>query len=551
MARGYDCRVAGIHFLSSKYLGAQYMAKVNIRESIRGLIDHWQEMSKTKKMVVGVIAAASILFLLLMFQHFSRTHYITLYSNLDATQASPLLQELKNMGIPYQIDEFGSTIKVPEEMVDELRIEMAGKGVPFAQGLGFELFDEEKLGMTDFDRHVKLQRALQEELRRTITSLESVLQARIHLVLPEPRVFLQEMASPSAAIYLQLNPFVPIKQEQVRGVVNLVASSVENLKAGDITVIDSKGNILFDGAVVDDPLLDQANLVVDQLEIKRDFENKLERRLQAMLEKVFGPGKALSLVTAEMDFDTKETTIIEYNEQGIPRSTHITEERYEGEGHSWSEVGETNYPGYTGSFPAGEGSYERREETINNELGERSERVINTPGKVLRLHASVIVDTGEVAFTERQKEQVNNIVTAAIGFDRERGDQLSVEGMSFDSTFADEMQAYIAETEARQRQERLLKYAILGGALLLTFILSLIFVLKGRRRTLEEVKPFDDIVVTPLKELDPDLVPLAAAQEEDILPVLAEDTSQVQVKKLVDKHPDVVVSVLRSWLVEK
>jgi flagellar M-ring protein FliF len=524
------------------------VAGETMKKGINEFITRWRETSRTRKIVIGVITAAVFIFLLLMLQHFSKTQYVTLYSNLDVTQASPLVQELKGMGVPYKIDDFGSTIKVPQEMVDELRIDMAGKGVLFAQGLGFELFDEEKLGMTDFERQIKLQRALQEELRRTISSLEAVLQARVHLVLPEPRVFMQEMASPSAAIYLQLNPFVPLKQEQVKGIVNLVASSVENLEAENITIIDSQGNILYDAVTEEDTFKDQTNFVMEQLEIKRDFENKLERRLQAMLEKVFGQGKALSLVTAEMDFDSRETTIVEYSEQVIPRSTHITEERFEGEGNVMSEVGEANYPGYVGSVPGGESSYDRREEIMNNEVGERNERVITAPGKVLRLHASVIVDSSQGAITQRQVEQINNIVSTAIGFDPERGDQLSVEGLDFDNTLENEIRASIAEMEARQHQEKLRQQIILGSIILLSFITLLVVLLRRRRqRLLDEGGPLVEEAGIPLEEL----ITLEGKQEEDILPVLPEDTAQERVRLLVEKHPDVAVSILRSWLVEK
>ena len=139
-----------------------------------------------------------------MFRSGSKPEYVTLYSNLEPTQASPLVQYLREQNIPYSLDDFGSTIKVPAERADELRIEMAGKGMPFTQGLGFEIFDEESLGTTDFERQVKMQRALQEELRRTITSLDAVMQARVHLTIPEPRLFLRTAES-SAAIYLKPN----------------------------------------------------------------------------------------------------------------------------------------------------------------------------------------------------------------------------------------------------------------------------------------------------------------------------------------------------------
>ena len=251
-----------------------------------------------------------------------------------------------------------------------------------------------------------MQRALQEELRRTITSLDAVMQARVHLTIPEPRLFLREQAESSAAIYLKLNPYVPLKEEQIKGIVFLVASSVENLKPENIVIIDSMGNMLYDAVTGKDYFTAMADSTLTQLEIKRNFEVELERRVQAMLEKVFGAGKALALVTADLDFDARETTMITYDEQGVPRSTQVIEESYEGEGPMMNEVGEANYPGYVGITPGGEGRYDRREETINYEVSEITEKVIAAPGKIKSIHTSVVVDTGKNEMTGEQIEEV-------------------------------------------------------------------------------------------------------------------------------------------------
>lgn len=508
-----------------------------------GFLERWRGLSRGRQAVAMVLAAALIAFFILIFQHASRPQYVTLYSNLDPAQASPLLQELRQRGVPYRLEDFGTTIKVPVEMADELRIELAGKGLPFAQGLGFELFDEDRLGMTDFERQVKLQRALQEELRRTITSLDAVTQARVHLVLPEPRLFLRERAEPSAAVYLKLNPFVPLREDQVRGIVFLVASSVEGLKPENIIIIDSQGNLLYDAVTADDPLLAVAESTMKQLEVKRSFERELERRVQGMLERVFGPGRALALVTTEMDFDTREFTAIVYDEEGVPRSTQLIEERFEGEGPVPGEVGEANYPGYVGIVPGGESNYERREEIVNYEIGERRERIITAPGKVLRMHTSVVVDTGRNPLTQDQIRQVNELVAGAIGFDEERGDQISVQGMNFDTTFQEEMEAAIAAAEAQKRQEEMFQQAVLGAAAVAVFILVLVAALR-RRRALAEME------MIPAAE-GPSLEELLAAEEEYIPEIRPEETPQGRAKDMVEKNPEIAASVLKTWLMEE
>lgn len=506
------------------------------------MLDRWRGMSRSRQAVVIILAAALIASILIVVQYTSRPQYVTLYSNLDQTQASPVLQFLREEGVPYRLDALGTEIKVPQDMADELRIEMAGKGMPFAQGLGFELFDEDSLGMTDFERQVKKQRALQEELRRTITSLDAVLQARVHLALPEPSIFLKETKEPSAAVYLKLNPLVPLEEEQVRGIVFLIASSVENLKPENVVMIDSKGNILYDAVTSSDPYLAMADSALSQLSVKRAFEVELENRLQAMLEKVFGPGKALALVTAEMDFDSRETTVIAYDETGVPRSTHIREESYEGEGPGMDEVGEANYPGYVGVAPKGESRHEIQEETVNYEIGESVEKTITAPGKVLRINTSVVVDSSENSLDEEKIAQINALVSSAIGFNEERGDSISVEGMEFDSSFSDRLDSLFADVDTDKAQDGFVRQAVIAGAILIALVLILLAI-RRRRRHREALDAFEG---RSLEEL------LAMQEQEEELAegISLEETTLGKTRKMIENNPEVAVSVLRSWLVE-
>jgi flagellar M-ring protein FliF len=507
------------------------------------LLDRWKGMGRSRQVAVIILAAALIAAILLFVQYLSRPQYVTLYSNLDQTQASPVLQFLREQGISYRLDNLGTEIKVPQDKADELRIEMAGKGMPFAQGLGFELFDEESLGMTDFERQVKMQRALQEELRRTITSLDAVIQARVHLALPEPSIFLKESTEPSAAVYLKLNPLAPLEEEQLRGIVCLVASSVENLKPENVVMIDSRGNILYDAVTSADPYLKVADSALTQLGVKRAFEDELEHRLQAMLEKVFGPGKALALVTVDMDFDSRETTVITYDDTGVPRSTHIREESYEGESPGLEEVGEANYPGYVGVTPGGNSSHEIQEETINYEIGESVEKTITAPGKILRINTSVVVDSSDNSIGEERIEQINALVSSAIGFNEERGDRINVEGMDFDSSLSDQLDSIFAD-EPGQVQNNYLHQAVIAGAVLAALILVLL-VYRRKRRLNEE----SDLFQPEGRSLE-ELLVMGDQEEEPSQGFSLEGTALGKAKKMINESPEVAVSVLKSWLIE-
>jgi len=508
----------------------------------------WRQIGRQKQ-VAYIIAVAAVLALCSFIFHLAaRPQFVALYANMDPNEAAPLVSHLRETGVPFRLADFGTTLKVPQELVYELRIDLAGKGMPFAQGMGFELFDESRLGMTDFERQVKLQRALQEELRRTITALDAVLQARVHLALPEPRVFLREQAEPSAAVYLKLNPLVQIREEQVKGIVHLVASSVENLKPENITLIDAQGMLLYDGAIAGNHLATDSGDALQQLEVQRNFEKELEHRVEAVLERVFGPGGAMVVVNAEMDFDTREVTTLRYETDPVPRSIHMIQELSEGTAPAPGEVGEANIPGYVAVAPAGAGRFERSEEITNYEVSEVTETVVAAPGRLLRLHTSVVVDETRVAAVPDKLDQVNALVASAIGFNADRGDQISVQGMSFDTSVAVEMEtamAELAQKEQLAQRQQLIRQAVTAGAVLLALLLLFFFARRGRRR--EPEAPFADVARgASLEE-----VLAARSREYGETQIPLEDSSNLRVKEMFKSDPDASVAILRTWLAEE
>lgn len=507
----------------------------------------WRQLDRQKQ-VVYIIAIAAVLALCSFIFHLTaRPQFVALYTNMDPNQAAPLVSHLRDTGVPYRLADFGTTLLVPQEMVYEMRIDLAGKGMPFAQGMGFELFDESRLGMTDFERQVKLQRALQEELRRTITALDAVQQARVHLALPEPRVFLREQAEPSAAVYLKLNPLVQIREEQITGIVHLVASSVENLKPENITLIDAQGTLLYDGATAGNLPATVSGDALQQLEVQRNFENELEQRVETVLERVFGPGGAMVLVNAEMDFDAREVSSLRYETDPVPRSVHVIQEVSEGAAPVPGEVGEANIPGYVAAAPGGAGRFERSEEMTNYEVGKVSETVVAAPGRLLRLHTSVVVDEQVASFTPAKLDQVNALVASAIGFNAERGDQISVQGMSFDTSVAEEMEtamAELAQKEQAAQREQLIRQAITAGALLLALLLLVIFGRRMLRR--EPAVPFGDVARGATLEE----VLEARSRDYSETQVTLEDASNLRVKEMFKNEPDASVAILRTWLAE-
>lgn len=513
------------------------------------LISSFREMSRPRQLAFLILAAGAVIFIVWLSAYFMRPKYVPLFTGLEAQHASLVIERLKEKGVPYRLEDGGLTIAVPENQVYELRIELAGESSFYAQDLGFELFDADKLGMSESERQVRLQRALQEELRRTIVSLEPVEQARVHLVMPEPSVFLRETVEPTASVYLKLSPLASLSPKQVQGIVRLVAGSVEGLKPENVVLVDSQGNILHDSLTAMDSSMEAAESAMQQYEVKRAFEKELERRVQHMLERVFGPGKALALVSAELDFDSRERTVLIYDENAIPRSTQVIEETFEGEGPLMGEVGEANFPGYVAPYAGGDSSYERREEIYNYEIGETMEREITAPGKVIRLFTSVVVDDADNNLTPQQIGQVENLVASAIGYDPARGDLITVEGMAFDTSHLDRAEAELAALEEEEAAKRQLMMRIALGALLFILLLALVMLMRRRRRLRREAEEeeLEEEVLPP----DLTLEELLAQRAEEEAAAIQEDNIHIKVKKLVEENPESAAHVLRSWLIEE
>jgi len=196
-------------------------------------------------------------------------------------------------------------VLVPEDKVYELRLQLAGTGIVPSGGTGFELFDQTRLGMTDFERRLNYQRALQEELRRTIVAMEEVEQARVHLVIPESSVFIDNAPEASASVVIKLHPMASLGPNQVRGIVMLLTNSVENLRPENVNVIDMEGNVLSDQIGSNDNSSLAQNRVRQQ-GLQREFEKNLEDRVQRMLERIFGPGKVVTMISADLNFDERQ-----------------------------------------------------------------------------------------------------------------------------------------------------------------------------------------------------------------------------------------------------
>lgn len=504
-----------------------------------GITDKWRGLETTRKAAVILLAVAAVVTIAYTVSYLRQVDYALLFTELDPAQAGGMVEQLETMKVPYRLENEGTTILVPEKMVDEVRIQLAGSGALVGAGEGFELFDRTKLGVTEFEQQVNYQRALTEELRRTIVQLDAVQAARVHLVIPEKTIFTDEQNPPSASIALKIRPHAELTPDQVRGIVALVAGSVEDLQPENISIIDMQGRVLNEELVADS----LSGLALSQQEIKREYEQELERRVKGFLAPVLGPNKAVTMVTADLDFRQQQTVSSRPTEESTVVSEHEMIEESSGTGTGGVPGTDSNVDGMP-VYPATEGGgthqHSREERTTNYEVGTIEETVIQPPGRLLRLSTSVVVD-GPV--TNAVAAQIQDVVAVALGLDPERGDQVLVSSMVFDTSVQEQLEADMAAAEAlakEREQQELLRMLIFGavalGLLILAGVAALV-VRARRRETLEEEAAVEDVVPIPVRDQDD--------------PELELSEQQKSVRELAKEKPEEVAQIIKVWLADK
>lgn len=409
----------------------------SLLEMLRPLLDRWKAMPLPRRM--GLIAAVALLLAAGVWGWAvaNAPTYAVLFSNLEQGDAAGIVEQLKAQKTPFKLERGGTEIWVPEQGVHELRLALAAQGLPNGGGAGFELFDQQRFGESEFSEQVKYHRALEGELTRTITHVAGVESARVHLVLPSRSVFVNADNTASASVALRLKPGAKLSQDQIKGLVHLVASSVRGLAPDAVTIVDGSGRRLSGGE-------DDSEQASNSLEFQRNYERAQERSLQQILDATVGPGRAMVRVAAEVSFTREELTEERVDpNQVASRSFQISEER---ENRANSSAG--GVPGAVGTLEGADTNLTgksdngvvRRSETRNFEISKTVRRAVEPVGRVSRLSIAVVVDgswqgKGEkrtfVAKNPSELAIIKNVVATAAGTKEERGDKVTVECVPF------------------------------------------------------------------------------------------------------------------------
>ncbi|MBQ7738086.1 MAG: flagellar M-ring protein FliF [Desulfovibrionaceae bacterium] len=367
----------------------------------------------------------------------SKPEYKVLYTNLGPEDASKIVKALQNDKIPYQLTDNGKTVMVPQEVVYDQRIKIAGEGGLVGQGIGFEIFDKIKVGQTDFVQKINYTRALQGELARTIQEFPGVESCRVHLVIPQRTLFVEDRQSPSASVVLKLaKPNEKLDQKEIQAILNMIIMAVEGLDKQHVSISDNSGKVLYkpeeDGIT---------GTTTSQLEHRQQMQKQIERKIEELLQPLFGPGHVIAKVNVEMDYSQRTIRREIFDpEKTVVRSEQRSEETQEGRANLEAGAPDANFrgDGITGSVSDQSGSRETR--TTNYEINKEEQHIVSNVGDLRRLTVAVIIDgtynkvDGAWQFqprTEEEIKQVRQLVSNAVGLDTSRGDSLEVSSAPF------------------------------------------------------------------------------------------------------------------------
>ncbi|WP_329956571.1 flagellar basal-body MS-ring/collar protein FliF [Collimonas humicola] len=375
----------------------------------------WKDLGRSAR--IGLVAGVLLILAFLILTVWSlRTEYQVLFSDLAPQDAAAMVAELDKMKVPYKLGDSGSSILVDKDTVHQTRLKLMSKELPLHGTVGFELFNNTDFGMTEFAQKINYQRALQGEITRTILSLSEIQAARVHLALPEEGLFKRSNNAPTASITLTMKEGKVLRAEQVSGLQRLVSAAVPGIAVSDVTIVDQHGVALTHMARGDG----EVETTSIRLELKKETENYLSRKANEVLERTFGAGQALASVDVTLNMDqvrtTTEDVVSPPGRNGQAPTGVVVRER---------EVMRDNGPPLDTKFSTGGSGGSQHE--IEYTVGRRVEQVVAVPGSIRRIQVVAVVPK---SLDDAQVERIKNVVAAAVGASRERGDTVVVQPLN-------------------------------------------------------------------------------------------------------------------------
>ncbi|WP_096478625.1 flagellar M-ring protein FliF [Helicobacter pylori] len=514
---------------------------MDLKVLLQRIVDFFIKLNKKQKIALiaaGVLITALLVFLLLYpfkEKDYAQGGYGVLFERLDSSDNALILQHLQQNQIPYKILK-DDTILIPKDKVYEERITLASQGIPKTSKVGFEIFDTKDFGATDFDQNIKLIRAIEGELSRTIESLNPILKANVHIAIPKDSVFVAKEVPPSASVMLKLKPDMKLSPTQILGIKNLIAAAVPKLTTENVKIVNENGESIGEGDILEN----SKELALEQLRYKQNFENILENKIVNILAPIVGgKNKVVARVNAEFDFSQKKSTKETFDPNNVVRSEQNLEEKKEGAPKK--QVG--GVPGVVSNIGPVQGlkdnkepeKYEKSQNTTNYEVGKTISEIKGEFGTLVRLNAAVVVDGKyKIALkdgantleyeplSDESLKKINALVKQAIGYNQNRGDDVAVSNFEFNPMAPMLDNATLSEKIMHKTQKVLGLFTPLIKYILVFIVLFIFYkkvIVPFSERMLEVVPDEDKEVKSMFEEMD---------EEEDELNKLGDLRKKVE-----------------------
>ncbi|GAA6895765.1 flagellar basal-body MS-ring/collar protein FliF [Helicobacter pylori] len=514
---------------------------MDLKVLLQRIVDFFIKLNKKQKIALiaaGVLITALLVFLLLYpfkEKDYAQGGYGVLFERLDSSDNALILQHLQQNQIPYKVSR-DDTILIPKDKVYEERITLASQGIPKTSKVGFEIFDTKDFGATDFDQNIKLIRAIEGELSRTIESLNPILKANVHIAIPKDSVFVAKEVPPSASVMLKLKPDMKLSPTQILGIKNLIAAAVPKLTTENVKIVNENGESIGEGDILEN----SKELALEQLRYKQNFENILENKIVNILAPIVGgKNKVVARVNAEFDFSQKKSTKETFDPNNVVRSEQNLEEKKEGA--SKKQVG--GVPGVVSNIGPVQGlkdnkepeKYEKSQNTTNYEVGKTISEIKGEFGTLVRLNAAVVVDGKyKIALkdgantleyeplSDESLKKINALVKQAIGYNQNRGDDVAVSNFEFNPMAPMLDNATLSEKIMHKTQKVLGSFTPLIKYILVFIVLFIFYkkvIVPFSERMLEVVPDEDKEVKSMFEEMD---------EEEDELNKLGDLRKKVE-----------------------
>ncbi len=517
-----------------------------LRQLYEQLASIWKSFNLQQRIIIGAGFAVVLVTLLSVSLWQTAPQYQVLFANLQIRDSGEVVEKLKSIDVPYKLGEGGATILIPARRVAETRLSLAQDGLPRGGGVGYEIFDRSRLGITSFEQKINLKRATEGELARTINQLDEVRWSRVQIVVPEDRLFTEQQQEPTASVFLNLMPGLSLNRKQVSAIQHLVASSVAGMQHGSITILDQHANPLAMPSMRE---LGTAELSTTQFELRSRVESHFQRKIQSMFDRIVGPDKSVVSISVDLDFDRIERTEEKYDPDGaVVRS----EERQKESTTSPSSRPE-GVAGISANLPTVAplaaaslaGPTRESSSTVTNfEISKTIAHIIKSPSTIKSISVSVVVDgvyklitdadgktTREyVSRSEDEIEKYKRMVLAAVGSQPERVAEVINVPLQASATEWERL----ATVKARERHD--LYVALVKGAITIA-ILVFIFLL----------------VRYIIKRALPEMALIAGKRVGERVDMVAEKEGDIisEVKEMAEDRPNDLAALIKVWVKEE